>query len=174
MVSISNRIVSDSTRPTPGVDCSTASSVGKIRPAASSISFSSRRMVVSSGSSRARWISTRRRTKGSAISAGGAGGWACGVEQVLGGGQCGPRRGGAGGWTVAGVGRVVQSPPLVGVGVGGREVAAAQQPGDGLGVLAVTLGLVAVHGLHGVGVAEDKGDVLLAAGIGEPVPAVHA
>src|SRR5262249_22422902 len=69
MVSISNRIVSDSTRPTPGVDCSTASSVGKIRPAASSISFSSRRMVVSSGSSRARWISTRRRTKGSAISA---------------------------------------------------------------------------------------------------------
>src|SRR5262249_8900915 len=192
MVSISNRIVSDSTRPTPGVDCSTASSVGKIRPAASSISFSSRRMVVSSGSSRARWISTRRRTKGSAISAvaparlhfyfaavGGGGGLGRRRAGGGGGGRGGRRRGARGGGgrrdeAGAGAEQVAQSPPLLGVGVGGREVAAAQQPGDGLGVLAVTLGLVAVHGLHGVGVAEDKGDVLLAAGIGEPVPAVHA
>src|SRR5262249_26279799 len=74
----------------------------------------------------------------------------------------------------AGAGQVAQAPPLLGGGGGGGGVARAQQPGGGLGVLAVTVGLVAVHGLHGVGVAEDKGDVLLAAGIGEPVPAVHA
>src|SRR5262249_54465108 len=92
-----------------------------------------------------------------------------------GGGRGGGRAGGGGGGGGGGgAEQVGQAPPLLGVGVGGREVAAAQQPGDGLGVLAVTLGLVAVHGLHGVGVAEDKGDVLLAAGIGEPVPAVHA
>jgi hypothetical protein len=40
--------------------------------------------------------------------------------------------------------------------------------------LAVALGLAAVHGFHGVGVTEDEGDVVSAAGVGEPVPAVDA
>src|SRR5262249_42763876 len=63
---------------------------------------------------------------------------------------------------------------LSGVGVGGREMAALEERGDGLGVLAVALGLAAVHGFHGPGVAENEGDVLVAAGVRQPVPAVHA
>jgi hypothetical protein len=39
-----------------------------------------------------------------------------------------------------------------GVGVGEREVAAAQQAGDGPGVEPVTLGLAAVDRFHGPGV----------------------
>jgi hypothetical protein len=74
----------------------------------------------------------------------------------------------------AGAEEIAEAPPLPGVGVGGWEGAALEESGDGLGVLAVALGLVAVHGLHGVGVAEDEGDLLVAAGVGEPVPAVHA
>jgi hypothetical protein len=70
--------------------------------------------------------------------------------------------------------QIAQAPSLLGIGVGRREVAALEEAGDGLGVLAVALGLVAVHGLHGVGMAEDEGDAGVAAGIGEPVPAVHA
>src|SRR5262249_58896490 len=59
-----------------------------------------------------------------------------------------------------------------GVGVGGREVAAPQQPGDGLGILAVALALAAVDRFHGPGMAEDEGDGVITAGVGEPVPAV--
>src|SRR5262249_21851624 len=62
-------MVNDSTWPTPGVDCSTASSTGKMPRAAASISASRRRVAVSGGSVKLRWGSTRRRTKGSAMSA---------------------------------------------------------------------------------------------------------
>src|SRR5947207_3226467 len=58
----------------------------------------------------------------------------------------------------AGAEQVAQPPPLLGVGIGGREVAALEQSGDGLGVLAVALGLGAVHGFHGPGVAQREGD----------------
>src|SRR5262249_31876585 len=61
-----------------------------------------------------------------------------------------------------------------GVGGGGRGVAALEEAGAGLGVLAVALGLPAGGGPHGPGVPQDEGDVLVAAGVGEPVPAVHA
>src|SRR5262249_37670691 len=145
--------------------------------------FSRRRMAVSRGSSRARWVSTRRRTKGSAMSAvqpsrldlyltsletGGRLAWRRAVwtwpyrwarwrtRRRGGRGGCGGRR------------------PSRGIGIGGRKVTALEESGDGLGVLAVALGLVAVDGFHGPGVAEDEGDVVVAAGIGQPVPAVHA
>jgi hypothetical protein len=74
----------------------------------------------------------------------------------------------------SGAEEIAEPSSLFGVGVGGREGAALEEAGDGLGVLAVALGLVAMHGFHGVGVAEDEGDVLFAAAVGEPVPAVHA
>ena len=49
-----------------------------------------------------------------------------------------------------------------GVDVGHREDAAAEQAGDLAGVDLVVLGLAAVDGLHGQGVAEDEGDALRA------------
>src|SRR5207247_2554276 len=69
---------------------------------------------------------------------------------------------------------VAQASSFSGVGVGGREVAALEEAGNGLGVLAVALGLGAVDGFHGPGVTEDEGDVVIAAGVSEPVPAVDA
>jgi hypothetical protein len=69
---------------------------------------------------------------------------------------------------------IAESSSLFGVGVGEGEDAGAQQPGDGLGVVSVALGLAAVDGFHGEGVSEGEGDPLVAAGVGEPVPAVHA
>src|SRR5262249_22550536 len=73
-----------------------------------------------------------------------------------------------------GAAEVAPGPPRPWGSVGEREVAAAQEAGDGLGVVAVALGLGAMHGFHGPGVAEHEGDVLLAAGVGQPLPAVHA
>src|SRR5579872_6037900 len=70
--------------------------------------------------------------------------------------------------------QVAEAAVFLGVGVGGRQVAAFEQSGDGLGVLAVAFGFAAVDGFHGPGVTEDEGDVLVAAGVGQPVPAVHA
>ena len=52
--------------------------------------------------------------------------------------------------------------------------AAAQQAGDLGGVDRVVLGLAAVDGLHVQGVAEDEGDALVFAEVGEPVPGEHA
>lgn len=40
--------------------------------------------------------------------------------------------------------------------------------------VAVALGFAAVDGFHGPGVSEGKGDLLLVAEVGQPVPAVHA
>src|SRR5262249_61185352 len=57
-------------------------------------------------------------------------------------------------------------------GVGGREVAALEESSDGFGIFAIALGLAAMHGFHGVGVSEDEGDVVSAAGVGQPVPAM--
>jgi hypothetical protein len=74
----------------------------------------------------------------------------------------------------AGAEEVAESSPLFGVGVGQGEVAAPEEAGDGLGVVAVALGLAAVDGFHGPGVSEGEGDLVFAAGIGQPVPAVPA
>ncbi len=52
--------------------------------------------------------------------------------------------------------------------------AAAEQAGDLAGVDLVVLGLAAVDGLHVQGVAEDEGDALVLAEVGEPVPGEHA
>src|SRR5262249_32594555 len=49
-----------------------------------------------------------------------------------------------------------------------------EETGNGLGIFAVALGLGPVDGFHGPGVTEDEGDVVVAAGVGEPVPAVDA
>src|SRR5262249_42547958 len=62
----------------------------------------------------------------------------------------------------------------LGVSVGEREGAAPQQAGDLTGVKAVVLGLAAVDGFQVQGVAEDEGDVLLDAAIGDPVPGEQA
>src|SRR5262249_29356509 len=69
--------------------------------------------------------------------------------------------------------QVARAAALARVGVGGREVAALEEPGDGFRIFAVALGLAAMHGGHGPGVAEDEGDGVIAAGVGEPVPAMH-
>ncbi len=74
----------------------------------------------------------------------------------------------------AGTEQVAQAPPLFGISVGEGEVAAAQQPGNGFSVVTVALGLAAMHGFHGPGVAEGEDDVGVAASVSEPVPAVHA
>jgi hypothetical protein len=73
----------------------------------------------------------------------------------------------------AGAEQVAQAAPLPGVGVGRREVAALEQAGDGLGVLAVALGLATVDGFHGPGVTEHEGDLVVPAGVREPVPGMH-
>ena len=43
-----------------------------------------------------------------------------------------------------------------------------------MSIVAIALGLLAVDGFHGPGVAEDEGDLVVAAGVGEPVPGVDA
>src|SRR6185437_10942488 len=63
---------------------------------------------------------------------------------------------------------------VFGVDVGEREVAGAEQAGEGGAVLAVVLGFAAVDGFHGEGVAEDEGDFFAFAEVGEPVPGEHA
>src|SRR5262249_11896755 len=70
--------------------------------------------------------------------------------------------------------QVAQAAAFARVGVGGREVAAVEEAGVGLGFLAVAFGLAAMLGFYGPVVAEDEGDGVIAAGVGEPVPAVHA
>jgi hypothetical protein len=74
----------------------------------------------------------------------------------------------------AGAEQVAQAAALTRVDVGGQEVAALEKSSDGLSVLAVALGLAAVDGFHGPGMAEDEGDVLVAAGVGEPRPGMDA
>src|SRR6185437_7184278 len=63
---------------------------------------------------------------------------------------------------------------VFGVDVGEREVAGAEQAGEGGAVLAVVLGFAAVDGFHGEGVAEDEGDFFAFAEVGEPVHAFAA
>src|SRR5262249_1904452 len=114
-----------------------------------------------------RWPWSLRRRRRGGGGAGGGGWWWGGCEWGAGVG-----RGAEEGEACAE--QVGEAGALLGVGVGGREVAALEQPGDGLGVLAVALGLVPVDGFHGPGVSQGEGDVVVAAGVGEPVPAVHA
>lgn len=54
------------------------------------------------------------------------------------------------------------------------EVSALEQSSDGLGVFATALGFAAVDGFHAPGMSQREGDAVVAAGVGEPVPAVHA
>src|SRR6185312_1665367 len=63
---------------------------------------------------------------------------------------------------------------VLGIDVGEREVAGAEQAGEGGAVLAVVLGFAAVDGFHGEGVAEDEGELFAFAEVGEPVPGEHA
>src|SRR5439155_9990553 len=51
---------------------------------------------------------------------------------------------------------------------------AAEQHGDLVGIDLVGLGLAAVDGLHVQGVAQDEGDALCGAEVGEPVPGEQA
>jgi hypothetical protein len=73
----------------------------------------------------------------------------------------------------AGASEVTESSSLFGVGVGQGEVATLEQSCDGLGVVAVAFGFAAVDGFHGPGVSQGEGAVGVAAGVGQPVPAVH-
>jgi hypothetical protein len=61
-----------------------------------------------------------------------------------------------------------------GIDIGHRERAAAQQHGDLVGIDFVVFGFATVNGFHIKGMAEDKGDFLLGAEIGEPVPGEDA
>ena len=139
-------------------------------------------MVVSSGSSRARWVSTRRRTKGSATSAVTPPRLLLYLRSLATGGRLAWRRA-VWTWPYSSARwrtrrrrarRRSRSPLLFGVGVGEGEGAALEQSGDGLGVVPVALGFGAVDGFHGPGVSEGEGDVGVSAGVGQPVPAVHA
>src|SRR6516225_3772164 len=111
------------------------------------MSFSSRRMVVSSGSSRDRSAATRRRTQASSMSARALARLDLYLTSLLTGGRlawrgrCGRGRTArrAGGPAEARAEQVAQAPPLLGVGVGQREGAAAQEAGDLAGVDAIVL-----------------------------------
>ena len=70
--------------------------------------------------------------------------------------------------------QVAGSAHLARIDIGVREVAATQQGGNLVGVDSVVLRLAAVDGLHVKGVAEDKGEALLATEVGHPVPAEEA
>jgi hypothetical protein len=70
--------------------------------------------------------------------------------------------------------QIAQTPAGTGIDVGLGQVAAPEEAGDGRAVMRIGLGLVAVDGFHPPGVSEDEGDVLLGAGVGEPVPGVDA
>ena len=61
-----------------------------------------------------------------------------------------------------------------GIDVGHGDHAAAEKGGDLEGVDPVVLGFASVDGLHVEGVAQDEGDLLLGAEVGEPVPGEHA
>src|SRR5437764_11747667 len=56
---------------------------------------------------------------------------------------------------------------LAGIDIGVGEVVVTQQGGDLVGVDSVVLRLAAVDGLHVKGVAEDKGEALLATEVGD-------
>ncbi len=61
---------------------------------------------------------------------------------------------------------IPRRPPLRWIDVGEREVASAHQACDLVGILAVVLGLRAVHGLHVERVAEDERDAFPPAKVG--------
>src|SRR5262249_56723051 len=63
---------------------------------------------------------------------------------------------------------------LLGVDVGEGEGAAAQQSGELAGIDAVVLGLAAVDRLQAQRVAQDEGDAVLLAAVGNPVPGEQA
>src|SRR5207253_774284 len=99
-------------------------------------------MVLSSGSSRARSISTRRRTKGSVMSAVMAARLdLCLTSRETGGVDVAVQLGALADQAQAGAEQVAQAPPLLGIGVGQREIAALEQASDGLGIVAIALGL---------------------------------
>src|SRR5262249_46310609 len=96
------------------------------------------------------------------------------VELAAGGVDVAGENGGAGDQGGGGGGRGAQGPPPPGGGGGPRGGGPPQPAGEGPGIVAVALGLAAVDRSHAPGVAEGEGDVGSAAGVGQPVPAVHA
>ena len=60
------------------------------------------------------------------------------------------------------------------IDVGHREQPTTQQAGELGGVDPIGLGLTAVNELHVEGVAQDEGDAVVLAQVGEPVPGEHA
>jgi hypothetical protein len=70
--------------------------------------------------------------------------------------------------------QVAGGPHLGGVDVVLVQQSGAEEEGDLLGVDLVVLGLGAVDGPHVQGMAQDEGDALLLAGVGQPVPGEHA
>ncbi len=65
-------------------------------------------------------------------------------------------------------------PHLPGIDICHGNQASSQQGSDLVGVDPVVLALAAVDGSHVQGMAQDKGNVLVVAEIGEPVPGEHA
>jgi hypothetical protein len=70
--------------------------------------------------------------------------------------------------------QVAGGPHTLGIDVADGNGAGAQEHGDLVGVDLVVLRLSAVDGLHVERMADDEGDVMLGAEVGEPVPAEDA
>jgi hypothetical protein len=70
--------------------------------------------------------------------------------------------------------QVARGAHALGIDVGLREHAAAEQDGDLAGIELIVLGLAAVDGLHIQGVSEHEMNTLLGTQIGEPVPGEDA
>ena len=62
----------------------------------------------------------------------------------------------------------------LGVGIGDREVAAAEESSDLAGIDAIVFGFAAVDGFHVQGVAQDERNLVLQAEVRDPVPGEHA
>ena len=62
----------------------------------------------------------------------------------------------------------------LGVGIGDREVAAAEESSDLAGIDAIVFGFAAVDGFHVQGVAQDERNLVLLAEVRDPVPGEHA
>ncbi len=65
-------------------------------------------------------------------------------------------------------------PHLPGIDISHEDQASSQQGSDLVGIDSVVLALAAMDGPHVQGMAQDKGNVLVATEVGEPVPGEHA
>ena len=67
--------------------------------------------------------------------------------------------------------QITGGPPFRRIGIGDGEIAALEQTGDFIGIDFIVLGLAAMDCPHIQGVAEDEGELLGGAEIGQPIPA---